>query len=188
MEYKIIIGISGASGAPLAILLLKQLKKIGTVETHLVVTKGGVMTIEEECGCTARDVFALADVVYDNGNIGAAIASGTFKTSAMVVVPCSMKTVAGIVSGYSDNLLLRAADVTLKERRKLILVPRECPFGTIHLRNLYELSQMGAVVIPPMLSYYNHPKSVEDCSKHIVGKIMDQLGLPTDPDYYKRWE
>jgi 4-hydroxy-3-polyprenylbenzoate decarboxylase len=188
MKNKIIIGISGASGAPLAVLLLEQLKKIETVETHLVVTKGGEMTIEEECGCTAKDVFALADVVYDNENIGAAIASGTFKTSAMVVVPCSMKTVAGIVSGYSDNLLLRAADVTLKEQRKLILVPRECPFGTIHLRNLYELSRMGVVVIPPMLSYYNHPKNVDDCGKHIVGKIMDQLALPTASKDFKRWE
>jgi 4-hydroxy-3-polyprenylbenzoate decarboxylase len=144
------------------------------------------MTIQQETDHTAEQVMALADAVYDNRDIGAAIASGSFRTMGMVVIPCSMKTAAGIVSGYSDNLLLRAADVTLKERRKLILVPRECPFGTIHLRNLYELSQMGAVVIPPMLSYYNHPTSVEDCTRHIVGKVMDQLDL--DMEGFRRWD
>jgi 4-hydroxy-3-polyprenylbenzoate decarboxylase len=185
-EKNLVVGISGASGAPLAIRLLEELKKIENIKVHLVISDGGKMTIQQETDQTAEQVMALADAVYDNRDIGAAIASGSFRTMGMVVIPCSMKTAAGIVSGYSDNLLLRAADVTLKERRKLILVPRECPFGTIHLRNLYELSQMGAVVIPPMLSYYNHPTSVEDCTRHIVGKVMDQLDL--DMEGFRRWD
>jgi 4-hydroxy-3-polyprenylbenzoate decarboxylase len=185
-EKNLVVGISGASGAPLAIRLLEELKKTEEIKVHLVISDGGKMTIQQETDQTAEQVMALADAVYDNRDIGAAIASGSFRTMGMVVIPCSMKTAAGIVSGYSDNLLLRAADVTLKERRKLILVPRECPFGTIHLRNLYELSQMGAVVIPPMLSYYNHPTSVEDCTRHIVGKVMDQLDL--DMEGFRRWD
>jgi 4-hydroxy-3-polyprenylbenzoate decarboxylase len=185
-EKNLVVGISGASGAPLAVRLLEELKKIEEIKVHLVISDGGKMTISQETDHTVEQVMALADAVYDNRDIGAAIASGSFRTMGMVVIPCSMKTAAGIVSGYSDNLLLRAADVTLKERRKLILVPRECPFGTIHLRNLYELSQMGAVVIPPMLSYYNHPTSVEDCTRHIVGKVMDQLDL--DMEGFRRWD
>jgi 4-hydroxy-3-polyprenylbenzoate decarboxylase len=185
-EKNLVVGISGASGAPLAIRLLEELKKTEEIKVHLVISDGGKMTIQQETDQTAEQVMALADAVYDNRDIGAAIASGSFRTMGMVVIPCSMKTAAGIVSGYSDNLLLRAADVTLKERRKLILVPRECPFGTIHLRNLYELSRMGAVVIPPMLSYYNHPTSVEDCTRHIVGKVMDQLDL--DMEGFRRWD
>jgi 4-hydroxy-3-polyprenylbenzoate decarboxylase len=185
-EKRLVVGISGASGAPLAIRLLEELNKIEEIKVHLVISDGGKMTIQQETDHTAEQVVALADAVYDNRDIGAAIASGSFRTMGMVVIPCSMKTAAGIVSGYSDNLLLRAVDVTLKERRKLILVPRECPFGTIHLRNLYDLSQMDAVVIPPMLSYYNHPTSVEDCTRHIVGKVMDQLDL--DMEGFRRWD
>ncbi len=182
---RIIIGISGASGAPIAVELLRQLKSMPEVETYLVYTYGAKLTIAQETDMDIEQVKALADYVYDIHEVGAPPASGSFKMDAMVVVPCSMKTVAGIVSGYSDNLLLRAADVTIKERRPLILVPRECPLSPIHLRNLRELSQMGTVMIPPVLNYYNHPKTIEDCTRHIVGKIMDQLGLETQ--MYKRW-
>lgn len=185
-KKRILIGISGASGAPIAVELLKQLREAEGVETHLICTPSARLTIRQETALTCDEVAALADVVYDEDDLGAPAASGSFKMSSMAVVPCSMKTAAGIVSGYSDNLLLRAADVTLKERRKLILVPRECPFGTIHLRNLLELSKLGAVIIPPVLSYYNHPASVEDCTRHIVGKIMDQLELESLT--YHRWE
>ena len=127
----------------------------------------------------------LADECHDIKNIGASIASGTYKTEGMIVVPCSMKTVAGIASGYSDNLLLRAADVTLKERRKLVLVARETPFNTIHLRNMLELSQMGAIILPPMLTFYNKPQSMDDMVNHIAGKILDVF----DIEYQKlcRW-
>ncbi|MCB5876192.1 UbiX family flavin prenyltransferase [Blautia producta] len=186
-KHRIVIGMSGASGAPLAIELLKQLRDHKDwLEVHLIVTKGAEMTLGQETECCLEELWTLADVVHDCKNIGAAPASGSFKTMGMIVVPCSMKTLAGIVSGYSDNLLLRAADVTLKERRKLVLVTRECPLGTIHLRNMLEISQLGGVVIPPVLSYYGRPKSIEDCSRHIVGKILDQFGL--EGEEFHRWE
>ncbi len=177
MKKRLVIGMSGASGAPLTIELLKQLQQYRDIESHLIVTKGAQMTLEQETEYTLEQLYALADEVHDNHNIGAGPASGSYRTMGMIVIPCSMKTLAGIVSGYSDNLVLRAADVTLKERRKLVLVTREAPLGTIHLRNMYEASQLGAVIIPPVLSYYNHPKTIEDCNRHIVGKILDQFDL-----------
>ncbi|MDD2970849.1 MAG: UbiX family flavin prenyltransferase [Lachnospiraceae bacterium] len=182
---RIIVGISGASGAPIAIELLKSLREESDVETHLVYSAGAVQTIRQETISTLEELEALADEVYDCNNIGGSIASGSYQMDAMIVVPCSMKTLAGIVSGYSDNLLLRAADVTLKERRKLILVTRECPLSTIHLRNMLEISNMGGIILPPVLSYYNHPETIEDATKHIVGKIMDTVGL--DYKEMKRW-
>ena len=186
MKKRMIVGISGASGIPIAVEGLRQLKNISDIETHLVYTRSAERTIPLETELSLTQIRELADIVYDNGNIGAGPASGTFRTLGMVVVPCSMKTLAGIVSGYSDNLLLRAADVTLKERRRLVLVTRECPFGTLHLRNLYEASQLGAVILPPVLSYYNNPGSIEDCTRHIAGKILDQFDL--EPEGMKRWE
>ena len=181
---RIIIGISGASGAPLAVELLKALKPT-KYETHLIITPGGWRTIEEETTVSVEEVFALADVVHDINDIGAPPASGSWRNSGMIVIPCSMKTLAGIHSGYSDNLLLRAADVTLKERRKLVLVPRECPMSSIHLRNQYELSMMGAVILPPVLSYYNHPNTIQDLEQHLIGKILDQFGIDHSP--FRRW-
>lgn len=182
---RLVIGVSGASGAPLAIKLLTELKKLPDVETHLVISYGGELTIAQETDMSVDEVKALADVVYDNHDVGAALASGSFKTDGMIIVPCSMKTLAGIHSGYCDNLLLRAADVTMKESRKLLLVPRECPFSPIHLRNMYELSQLGVRILPPVVSYYNRPESADDITGHIVGKIMDCFGL--DYSGYKRW-
>lgn len=183
MDQRLLVGISGASGAPLALALLSALKQSG-IKTHVVVTRGGYLTLRQECG---RDSLEdLADVLYDNDNIGAAPASGSFQTLGMVVVPCSMKTAAGIHSGYSDNLLLRAADVTLKERRKLVLIARESPLSTLHLRNLYELSQMGAVILPPVLTYYQGPREIADMETHLVGKILDQFGL--EYPAFHRWE
>ena len=183
MKQRLVIGISGASGAPLAVDLLKALKPTN-VETHVVVTRGGILTLREECGMDS--VADLADVIYDNHDIGAGPASGSFRTMGMIVIPCSMKTAAGIHSGYSDNLLLRAADVTLKERRKLVLVARETPLSTIHLRNLYELSQMGAIIVPPVLSYYQKPGTLEDMNRHIVCKVLDQFSVETAD--FRRWE
>lgn len=182
-EKRLIVGISGASGAPLAVALLKALKETD-VQTHVVITHGGELTLKQECALESLADFA--DVMYDNRDISAGPASGSFKTMGMVVIPCSMKTAAGICSGYSDNLLLRAADVTLKERRKLVLVAREAPFSTIHLRNLYELSQMGAVILPPMLSYYHKPESIGEMTHHIVCKVLDQFDIDT-PEF-RRWE
>lgn len=180
MKKRLVVGISGASGIPIVVELLRQLKKLPGIESHLVYSKGAQMTIPLETNFSLEDIRELADVVYDNENIGAGPASGTFRTMGMVVVPCSMKTLAGIISGYSDSLLLRAADVTLKEQRKLVLVTRECPLGTVHLRNMYEASRLGAVILPPVLSYYNHPDSLEDCTRHIAGKILDQFELESE--------
>ncbi len=185
MNQRLIVGISGASGAPLAVALLKALKH-APVETHLIITKGGLITLRQECGLGLDDLNSLADVTYDNEDIGASIASGSYQAMGMIVIPCSMKTVAGIHSGFSDNLLLRAADVTLKEQRKLLLVARESPLSTLHLRNLYELSQMGVIILPPMLCYYNHPVTMEDATSHVVERILDHLGLES-PDAL-RWE
>lgn len=182
-EKRLIVGVSGASGAPLAVALLKALSQTD-VRTHVILTHGGELTLRQECG--RNSLADLADVVYDNSDIGAGPASGSFQTMGMVVIPCSMKTVAGIHSGYSDNLLLRAADVTLKERRRLVLVARETPLSTIHLRNLYELSQMGATILPPMLSYYHNPGSLEEVTQHIVGKVLDQFQIEALD--FRRWE
>lgn len=186
-KKRIIVGISGASGMPLALELLRQLQgRREQIETHLLYTDGAVQTLRKETGQKPEQLEKMADYVHDNHNIGAAPASGSFRTDGMIVVPCSMKTVAGIVSGYSDNLLLRAADVTLKECRRLVLVTRECPLSSIHLRNMYELSRMGAVILPPVLSFYNHPDSLDCCVKHITGKILDLFGL--EGEDYHRWE
>ena len=181
-----VIGISGASGAPLAVELLKALHGREDLEIHLVVTSGGEMTLRQECGMGKEELLSWADSISDNENLGAGMASGSWKCDGMVVVPCSMKTVAGIANGFSENLLLRAADVMLKERRKLILVARETPFSAVHLKNMLELCRMGAVVMPAVLSFYHHPETIEDAVRHMVGKIMDSMGL--DYEEFRRWE
>lgn len=183
-KKRIIIGISGASGAPLAVEILRALHNLPDWETHLVITLGAEKTILQETPFTIEYVRSLADYCHDIHNIGASIASGTFRTEGMIVVPCSMKTVSGIATGYSDNLLLRAADVVLKERRKLVLVARETPFNSIHLRNLLSLSDMGVVILPPMLTYYNSPTCVQDLTQHMTGKILDQFKIPYDKMFH----
>ena len=178
MAERLIVGVSGASGAPLAVELLRQLHDDHPeIETHLVVSRGGALTLRQECGMGLGELQALAGVFHENDAIGASIASGSFPAMGMVVVPCSMKTVAGIVSGYSDNLLLRAADVCLKERRKLVLAARESPLSTVHLRNLYEASRLGAVIVPPMLTYYNNPGTVDEMTRYTVQRVLSQFGL-----------
>lgn len=181
MAERLIIGMSGASGAPLTVELLRQLReRHSEVETHLVVTRSAEATLEAECDITLEQMKALASVWHDNDALGASIASGSFKTLGMIVVPCSMKTVAGIVSGYSDNLLLRAADVCLKERRKLVLVARETPLSTVHLRNLYEASRLGAVILPPVPAYYRRPLTLEECTAYTVRRVLSQFDLDDD--------
>lgn len=182
---RIVVGVSGASGIPIAVELLKAMKEIPEIESHMVMTDAAAVTLQYETGLLLNEFRQLADVFYENTDIAAPVASGSFKTSGMVVVPCSMKTIAGIASGYSDNLLLRAADVTLKERRPLILVARECPLGTLHLENMTKLSHLGAVIMPPIISYYHQPQTVLDITRHMVGKILDSLGY--DYKHFRRW-
>lgn len=185
MNNRVVVGVSGASGAPLAVDVVRTLHAAG-MEVHLVVTRSGGMTLRHECGLSAGDLAPCCAAVYDNDDTGAAIASGSFRTRGMIVVPASMKTVAGIACGYSDNLLLRAADVTLKERRRLVVVPRECPLSEIHLRNLLDITRAGAVVLPPVISCYSRPESVAQMLRHLTGKILDLLDIDA-PDF-SRWE
>lgn len=186
MKKRLVIGISGASGIPIAIELLRELSKNPDWESHLVISKGGQRTLEQESNVTFEELTAMADRFYNISDIGASIASGTFEVEGMVIVPCSMKTIGGIASGYSDNLLLRAADVNLKERRKLVLVARETPLSSIHLENMLKLSNVGAIIMPPMQTYYNLPKNIDDMIYHAVGKILNIYGIPYSR--FRRWD
>lgn len=174
---RLIVGISGASGVILGYYVLKALRQISDMEIHLVMTEGAKATLQFESSITVEELEGLADVVYDCKNMAASISSGSFKTDGMIVVPCSMKSIAGMACGFADNLLLRAADVCLKENRKIVLVPREMPFSRIHLRNLTTLSEYGCSIIPPLLTFYNDSNSVEKQINHIVGKILMQFGF-----------
>ena len=182
---RVLVGISGASGAPIAIRLLQRLKVNQDVETHLIMSDSACLTIEQETEYSVQQVQALADVVYDIKKIGAKPASGSFQIDKMIIVPCSMKTVAGIASGYSDNLLLRSADVMLKEGRPLFLVARESPVSLIHLRNLQELSMSGARIIPPMVSYYQGYKTIEEWTNHFVERLLDKMEIQNN---VKAWD
>jgi len=182
---RLIIGISGASGSLLGIELLKALRLNKEWETHLIVSPSAEITLLSETAYTVDETKALADVVYDFKDIAAAVSSGSFKTAGMVVAPCSMKTLAGIASGYSDNLLLRSADVILKERRKLVLAVRESPLSVIHIKNMLFAAQAGAIILPPMLTYYSKPENILEMTRHVVGKILDQFQI--DNDLVSRW-
>ena len=184
-KKRLVVGISGASGSVLAIELLKCIKELDQWESHVVVSRGAVLTLAHEAGKTPSFIAEYADQMYGIDELGANIASGTFRTEGMVIVPCSMKTVAGVVTGFSDNLLLRAADVVLKERRKLVAVARETPLSTIHLRNMLRLAEAGGVVMPPVISYYTHPDSLEAVTRQIVGKILNEFGVEVSG--FKRW-
>ena len=182
---RILVGISGASGAPIAIRLLQRLKVNQDIETHLIMTDSACLTIEQETEYSVQQVQSLADVVYDIKKIGAKPASGSFQIDKMIIVPCSMKTVAGIASGYSDNLLLRSADVMLKEGRPLFLVARESPVSLIHLRNLQELSMIGVRIIPPMVSYYQGYKTIEEWTNNFVERLLDKMEIQNN---LKAWD
>ncbi|CAL9606787.1 putative UbiX-like flavin prenyltransferase [Streptomyces sp. enrichment culture] len=175
---RLIVGMTGATGAVFAVRLLERLAELPDVETHLVMSRWARATAELETGRTLREIGALADVTHPAGDQGATISSGSFRTDGMVVVPCSMKTLAGIRAGYADGLVGRAADVTLKERRPLVLVPRETPLSEIHLENMLALARMGVRIVPPMPAFYNHPRTVDDIVDHITTRVLDQLDLP----------
>lgn len=188
MEKKrIIIGATGASGMPLLKRCLEIIKADGNFESYLILSRSAEITIEHEMKIKIGEIKKLADYVLSQENIGAGPASGSFKNEGMLIVPCSMKTAAGIYSGYTDNLILRSADVAIKEQRKLVLAVRESPLSQIHLRNLYELSKIPNVrIIPPMLTFYHMPKSIDDMVNHIAAKFLEPFGI--EMEGYRRWK
>jgi len=173
---RLVIGITGASGAIFGVHTLEALRELG-VETHLILSKWARSTIPHETNYSAEQVEKLASFAHRADNQGAPVSSGSFKTDGMIIAPCSMKTLAAIRAGYGDTLICRAADVILKERRKLVLLARESPFSEIHLENMLALSRMGAVIFPPIPAFYNRPQTIEDLVNHIVGRMLDQFGL-----------
>jgi 4-hydroxy-3-polyprenylbenzoate decarboxylase len=185
LKNRIIVGISGASGAIYGVRLLEVLKGL-PVETHLVMSKAAEMTLAYETDFKPAEVRALADVVHGFADVGAPIASGSFRTMGMVIAPCSVHSMAEIATGVTANLLTRAADVTLKERRPLILVTRETPLNLIHLRNMETVTLAGATVLPPVPGFYHKPKSIEDLLLHTCGKVLDQLAIPHQ--LFRRWK
>ena len=183
---RVIVAITGASGAIYGIRLLHALRRTGGVESHLLVSSAGWLNIHHELQLTKDDVHPLADVVHSVRDIGASVASGSFSTHGMIVAPCSMKTLASIAHGLSDNLVSRAADVTLKERRRLVLMVRETPLNLAHLRNMTAVTEMGGVVFPPVPAFYSKPASLEEMVDHTVARVVDLLGL--GPSLAPAWE
>ena len=184
-RQRLIIGVSGSSAPQLAWATLRALHHHRDIETHLVISRGADKTIQLEMGASRSDFESLADVCYDREDLSAAISSGSFQTVGMVVVPCSMKTLSAIAAGSSIDLLTRAADVCLKERRKLVVVPRETPLSLIHIRNLETVTLAGAIVLPPSPAFYHRPKTIDDLLNQTVGKILDQFGITHD--LFRRW-
>lgn len=174
---KLIIAISGATGAAYGVRLLQELQSLPQVQTHLVVSRAGMMNVAAELDMNRDTLRGLADVVHDDRNIGASIASGSFRTDGMIIAPCSVKTLGCIASGVADNLIARAADVVLKERRRLIMVVRETPLNLVHLRNMVTVTEMGAVVFPPVPALYSKPATLDDMVAHTVGRIMELVDL-----------
>lgn len=178
VQKRIIVAISGASGAVYGVRLLQVLRDVGHVQTHLTVSDAGLLNLQQELGMSRAQVEALADVVYPVHDVGAAIASGSFQCDGMVVAPCSMRTLAAVALGLSDNLIARAADVMLKERRRLILMVRETPLNLAHLRNMTSVTEMGGIIFPPLPSFYHRPQTLADMIDHTVSRVVDLLGLP----------
>jgi len=176
-DRRIVVAITGATGAVYGVRLLEHLRATPGVETHLVLSDAATLTLHQETGLQRRDVEALAHVVHKNREIGASIASGSFTTDGMVIAPCSMKTLAAVAHGLSDNLIARAADVILKERRRLILMARETPLNLAHLRNMTAVTEMGGIVFPPLPSFYNRPASIEEMVDHSIARVLDLLGV-----------
>jgi 4-hydroxy-3-polyprenylbenzoate decarboxylase len=174
---RLVVAITGATGAIYGVRLLQQLSGTPGVETHLVVSDAASLTLHPEVGMQRRDVEALAHVVHRNRDVGASIASGSFQTDGMVIAPCSMKTLASVAHGMSDNLVARAADVVLKERRRLVLMVRETPFNLAHLRNMTAVTEMGGIVFPPLPSFYHRPASIDEMVDHTVARVIDLFGI-----------
>lgn len=184
---RLIVGISGASGVIYGIRLLEVLRDVPEVETHLVVSTAAAQTIGLETDYSVAQVEALADVTYRFRDIAAAISSGSFRTDGMIVIPCSMKTLAGIANSFSDNLLLRAADVVLKDRRRLVIVPRETPLHLGHLRLLTQVAELGAIIVPPMPAFYHRPQTIDDIINQTVNRVLDLVDVVLPADLFARW-
>jgi 4-hydroxy-3-polyprenylbenzoate decarboxylase len=182
---RIIVGISGASGTIYGVRLLEVLSRIDDVETHLIISRGARVTMEHETSMTPDSVERLACVIHSPDNLAACVSSGSFKTDGMVVAPCSMKSLSMIAYSIDDNLLIRAADVILKERRKLILVVRETPLHLGHLRQMTTVTEMGGIILPPVPSFYHAPKTIDDIVDQTIGKTLDQLGI--EHNLFQRW-
>lgn len=182
---RLVVGMSGSSAPALGVRLLEVLNSLGAVETHLVMSEGARVSIKHELDADPDSIADLADVSHDPRNLAASVSSGSFKTIGMVVIPCSMRTLAAIATGNTTELLSRAADVTLKERRRLVLVTRETPLNLIHIRNMETVTLAGAVVLPPVPAFYHRPKTIQDLLDQTVGKVLDQFGI--EHDLFRRW-
>lgn len=183
---RLIVAITGASGAIYGIRLLEALREVPNAEVHLVISNGGKLNISLETDWKLKDVEALAHEVHSDQNLAATIASGSFRTGGMIVAPCSMKTLSGIVTSYADTLVVRAADVILKEQRKLVLMPRETPLHVGHCRLLLQAAEMGAIIAPPMPGFYNNPRTIDDLLNHNVGRVLDLFDI--ESGLVKRWK
>ncbi|UDM50778.1 UbiX family flavin prenyltransferase [Cupriavidus sp. MP-37] len=186
-KQRLVVAITGASGAVYGVRMLQALAALDGWETHLVCSPSGLLTAHHELGLQRPQIEAMADVVHNVRDIGATIASGSFRCDGMVVAPCSMRTLAAIATGLADNLVTRAADVMLKERRRLVLLARETPFHLVHLRNMTTVTEMGAIVLPPVPAFYAHPQSVDDIVNHTVGRVLDLFDVPHG-GLVERWQ
>ncbi|HZD57805.1 MAG TPA: UbiX family flavin prenyltransferase [Anaerolineales bacterium] len=185
---RLIVGMSGATGAIYGIRLLEVLKGTADVETHLIISSATGQTILQETGYNLKQVESLADVTYRFRDMGAALSSGSFKTMGMVIIPCSMKTLSGVANSYSDNLLLRGADVVLKDRRKLVLVTRETPLHLGHLKLMVQVTEMGGIIMPPMPAFYHRPKTLDDIINQTVNRVLDMFEIDLGYDLFERWQ
>lgn len=185
-EHKIIVGISGASGSVYGVTLLQALRELPNVQSHLIVSSAGYLTVTTETGLKKSDLEAMADVVHDDRNVGASIASGSFPSTAMIVAPCSMKTLGCIGQGIGGSLITRSADVMLKERRRVILVARETPLNLAHIRNMAAVTEMGGIVYPPVPAFYSNPPDIETMVRETVGRVMSLAGV--NNELYEPWE
>ncbi len=184
-KRRLVVGVTGATGSAYAIRLLEMVRAVEDVETHLVVSASGVLNVSHELGLSRQQIHGLADRVYNIRDVGATLASGAFSTTGMIVVPCSMRTLAAVAMGLSDNLITRAADVTLKERRRLVMVVRETPFNLAHLRNMTAVTEMGGIVFPPLPAFYHLPKSIDELVDHSVARMLELVGIEVPGP---RWE
>ncbi len=186
MHKRLIVAITGATGSIYGMRILERLRAMGDWETHLIVSDAGVLNAWQEYGLSRKDINKLADVVHNPRDVGASIASGSFITQGMVIAPCSMKTLAGVAHAFSDNLITRAADVILKERRRLVLLTREAPLNLAHLRNMVQVTEMGGVIFPPVPAFYSKAKTIDDLVNHTVGRVLDLFGV--EHQNISRWQ